>query len=315
MERPIRLRRSLLSVPANREKMVQKALGLPADVVMLDLEDSVPVEEKDSARAAVVEALRSGDWHGKVRAYRMNDMGTPFAYRDVIDVVEAVGDRVDVIVVPKVNDPAEIKALDYLLTQIEQRMGLKNRIGLEASIETAQGMARACEIAASSERLEALVFGVADYGASVGMPSRGMSGHGDAEVDYPGHRWHYPLSRMVMAAKAAGLAAMDAPYGDFRDEEGLRRSCALSRALGYDGKWAIHPAQLEAINAVFTPDEEDVKRALRIVEAYEEARSRGAGSVAVDGKMVDAASVRLARVTVASWRLIEQKRKETPVSE
>ncbi|SMC27248.1 beta-methylmalyl-CoA/L-malyl-CoA lyase [Desulfacinum hydrothermale DSM 13146] len=315
MERPVRLRRSLLSVPANRERMVQKALGLPADVVMLDLEDSVPVEEKAAARQAVVEALRLGDWGGKVRAYRINDMGTPFAYRDVIDVVEAAGDLVDVIVVPKVNDPAEIKALDYLLTQIEWAMGVHKRIGLEASIETAQGMARVHTIAGSSPRLEALVFGVADYGASLGMPSGGVSGHGDGEGDYPGHRWHYPLSRMVMAAKAAGLAAMDAPYGDFKDEAGLGRSCALSRALGYDGKWAIHPAQLETINAAFSPEEEEVQRALRIVEAYESARAKGEGTLALDGKMVDAASVRLAQVTVAAWRRIREQQKETTDSE
>lgn len=299
MERPIRLRRSILSVPANREKMVRKALNLPADVVMLDLEDSVPVDEKEKARQAVVEALTASGWEGRVRAYRINDMGTPFAYRDLIDVVEKAGSFVDVIVVPKVNDPAEIKAIDYWLTQMEMRLGLAKKIGLEASIETAQGMLRVGEIAVSSPRLEALVFGIADYGASLGMPSGGISGHGDAEEDGAGFRWLFPLSRMVMAAKAAGLAAVDAPYGDFRDPRGLARSCGVSRALGYDGKWAIHPDQLDVINRVFTPSEEDVNRSLRIVEAYEAARARGEGSVAVDGKMVDAASVRVAQVTVA----------------
>lgn len=298
MERPIRLRRSILSVPANREKMVRKALNLPADVIMLDLEDSVPVDEKEKARQAVVEALTASGWEGRVRAYRINDMGTPFAYRDLIDVVEKAGTHVDVIVVPKVNDPAEIKAIDYWLTQMEMRCGIAKKIGLEASIETAEGMLRVGEIAVSSPRLEALVFGIADYGASLGMPSAGISGHGDAEEDAGGFRWLFPLSRMVMAAKAAGLAAVDAPYGDFRDPQGLARSCARSRALGYDGKWAIHPDQLDVINRIFTPSAEDVARSRRIVEAYEAARGRGEGSVAVDGKMVDAASVRLARVTV-----------------
>lgn len=299
MERPIRLRRSILSVPANREKMVRKALSLSADVIMLDLEDSVPVDEKEKARHAVVEALMASGWEGRVRAYRINDMGTPFAYRDLIDVVEKAGAFVDVIVVPKVNDPAEIKAIDYWLTQMEMRLGLTKKIGLEASIETAQGMLRVGEIAVSSPRLEALVFGIADYGASVGMPSGGISGHGDAEEQEAARlRWLFPLSRMAMAAKAAGLAAVDAPFGDFRDAQGLARSCAMSRALGYDGKWAIHPDQLDVINQVFTPSDDDVARSLRIVEAYEAARARGEGSVAVDGKMVDAASVRLAQVTV-----------------
>lgn len=299
MERPIRLRRSVLSVPANREKMVRKALSLPADVIMLDLEDSVPVDEKEKARHAVVEALTASEWNGRVRAYRINDMGTPFAYRDLVDVVEKAGSRLDVIVVPKVNDPSEIKAIDYWLTQMEMRFGLTKKIGLEASIETAQGMLRVGEIAASSPRLEALVFGIADYGASLGMPSGGISGHGDAEEPEATRlRWLFPLSRMAMAAKAAGLAAVDAPFGDFRDAQGLARSCAMSRALGYDGKWAIHPDQLDVINQVFTPTDDDVARSLRIVAAYEAARARGEGSVAVDGKMVDAASVRLAQVTV-----------------
>ncbi len=307
MDQPVRLRRSVLSVPANREKMIRKALNLPADEVMLDLEDSVPLQEKESARKAVIAALREGEWADRVRAYRINDMGTPFAYRDVIDVVEEAGEWVDVIVVPKVNDPAEIQAIDYLLTQIEMRKGYEKRIGLEASIETALGMERVAEIAASSPRLEALVFGVADYGASVGMPSKGVSGHGDAESNYPGHRWHFPLSRMVMAAKAHGLAAIDAPYGNFQDSQGLRDSCQWSRSLGYDGKWAIHPNQLAVINEVFSPREEDIQRALRVVSAHKEARSRGEGAVAIDGKMVDAASVRLAQTTVALWEAIRKK--------
>jgi len=308
MERPVRLRRSILSVPANREKMVRKAFGLPADVIMLDLEDSVPVDEKDNARGVVVEALRSGEWGDRVRSFRMNGMDTPYAYRDVIDVVESAGDRLDVIVIPKVNDPAEVRAVDYLLTQIEARKGFPGRIGIEASIETAEGMLRAGEIAFSSPRLEALVFGVADYGASLTRPSRGVSGHGDAEAFYPGHRWHFPLSRMVMAAKAAGLAAVDAPYGDTKDHEGLRRSCLMSAALGYDGKWAIHPDQLPILNEIYSPSPEDVARSERLLAAYEEARRRGEGSLALDGKMVDAASIRLAKNVSAQWEMITSRK-------
>lgn len=307
MERPVRLRRSILSVPANREKMISKAFGLPVDYMMLDLEDSVPVQEKTGARKEVVAALKNGDWTGKVRAYRINAMDTPFAYRDIIEVVEEAGEHLDVMVVPKVNDPSEIKAIDLLLTQIELNMGLKNVIGLEASIETALGMANAREIAFSSPRLEALVFGVADYGASLTMMSKGISGHGDMEDFYPGHRWHFPLSRMVMAAKAAGLQAIDAPYGDYKDPEGLRRSCLMSAALGYDGKWVIHPAQLEVVNEVFTPSTDDVDRSARIVEAYEKALQEGCGSLALDGKMVDAASIRVAQMICTQWDAIQKK--------
>jgi len=296
VERPIRLRRSVLSVPANRDKMVRKALSLPSDVVMLDLEDSVPVGEKESARLRVTEALRDGQWGDRVRALRINGMDTPFAYHDIIDVVEAAGGYLDVLVIPKVSDASEVKAVDYLLTQIEMRMGFRRSIGLEASIETAAGMLRVEEIAFSSQRLEALVFGVADYAASVSMMSKGVSGHGDAEDFYPGHRWHFPLSRMVMAAKAAGLAATDAPFGDYRNVEGLRRSCVWSAALGCDGKWAIHPDQLPTINEVYTPSEEDVQRAECILKAYREARAAGHGSLSIDGKMVDAASIRIAKL-------------------
>ncbi len=307
MEQTIRLRRSIISVPANREKMLNKAFSLDADVIMLDLEDSVPVQEKEEARSRVVAAFMEQDWKGKVRSYRINGMDTPFAYRDIIDVVEQAGGFIDVIVIPKVNDPAEIKAIDYLLTQIEARMGFRHRIGLEASIETAVGMLRVGEIALSSTRLETLVFGVADYGASLTMMSKGISGHGDMEDFYPGHRWHFPLSRMIMAAKAAGLAAIDAPYGDYKDPEGLRRSCLLSAALGYDGKWVIHPDQIQIINELYTPSAEDVQRSRRILEAYSQAQCQGIGSLAMDGKMVDAASIRVAQVISSQWEAISKR--------
>ena len=249
----------------------------------------------------------SRDWKGKVRAYRINGMDTPFAYRDIIDVVEAAGEFIDVIVVPKIDDPAEIKAIDYLLTQIECRMGFKRRIGLEASIESAVGMLRAGEIAFSSPRLEALVFGVADYGASLTMMSKGVSGHGDKEDFYPGHRWHFPLSRMAMAAKAAGLAAIDAPYGDYKDPEGLKRSCLMSAALGFDGKWVIHPDQIAIINELYTPSDEDIERSRRILEAYGKAQAEGMGSLAMDGKMVDAASIRVAQMVYTQWETIRKR--------
>jgi len=302
MKDTARLRRSIISVPANREKMVNKVFGLDPDVIMLDLEDSVPVNEKEEARKLAINTFRERDWKGKVRSYRINGMDTPFAYRDLIDVVEQAGEYIDTIVVPKVEDPAEIKAIDYLLNQMEMRMGFKRQIGLEPSIETASGMLKAAEIAVSSPRVETLVFGVADYSASLTMLSKGVSGHGDKEDFYPGHRFHFPLSRMVMAAKAAGLAAIDAPYGDYKDSEGLRHSCLMSAALGYDGKWVIHPDQIAVVNEIFAPSREDYERSVRILEAYEQALAAGVGSLSLDGKMVDAASIRVARVIHTQWQ-------------
>jgi len=298
----IRLRRSVLSVPGSSEKMISKAVALPADEIMLDLEDGVALEEKEDARAKVIRSFLDYDWEGRVRACRINGLDTPFAYRDIIDVVEQAGTTVDVLVIPKVEKVADLQFVDLLLTQIELRMGLEKRIALEASIETALGMLNVREIAFASHRLEALVFGIADYGASLTMPSPGLSGHGDGEEQYPGHRWHFPLSRMVMAAKAAGLAAIDAPYGDFRDQAGLKRSSQIAASLGYDGKWAIHPDQLEIVNKTFTPSDDDINLARRILRAYRKAEAAGEGATALDGKMVDGGSIRLARITYEKAR-------------
>jgi malyl-CoA/(S)-citramalyl-CoA lyase len=297
----IRLRRSVLSVPGSSDKMIRKGLELPADEIMLDLEDGVALEEKEEARSRIVGALKEYDWGDRIRAYRINGLDTPFAYRDIIDVVEQAGECIDVIVIPKVEKAADVQFVALLLSQIEMNMGLKKPIGLEASIETALGMLKVEEIAFASPRLETLVFGIADYGASLTMPSSGISGHGDAEEDLI-HRWHFPLSRMVMAAKAAGLVAVDAPFGDFKDETGLKKSCQQAASLGYDGKWAIHPAQLDTINETFTPSAEDISRAQIILKAYEEVKASGEGATALDGKMVDAASVRLAQVTYEQAR-------------
>lgn len=297
----VRLRRSVLSVPGSSDKMITKSLQLPADEIMLDLEDGVALEEKEGARSRIIRALRDNDWGDRVRAYRINGLDTPFAYRDIIDVVEEAGESIEVVVIPKVEKAADVQFVDLLLSQIEMNLGLKKTIGLEASIETALGMMNVKEIAFASTRLETLVFGIADYGASLTMPSRGLSGHGDAEEDLM-HRWHFPMSRMVMAAKAAGLAAIDAPHGDFRDEAGLKKSCQQAASLGYDGKWAIHPAQLDTINETFTPSAEDISRAQTVLKAYEEVKTGGKGATAVDGKMVDAASVRLAQVTYEQAR-------------
>jgi citrate lyase beta subunit len=312
MQPVFRLRRSVLSVPAHKEKMVAKAVRRGADQVMLDLEDSVPPGEKAGAREVAAESLASLEWGRVTRSLRINAMDTPFAYRDLVDVVERAGDHLDTVVVPKVRSARDIGAVALFLEQIEANIGLRGGIGLEAIVEDAQGMLRVEEIATATERLEVLVFGVADYGASLRMPSRGASGHGEVDPDYPGHKWHYPLSRLIMAARAAGLHAVDAPFGDYRDREGLERSCRMSAALGYDGKWAVHPDQVETVNRVFSPEEADYERCRRILEAFERARARGEGAISLDGQMVDAASVRVAREVCAKWERIRERRGDFP---
>jgi citrate lyase beta subunit len=306
MQREIRLRRSTLSVPGHREKMVRKASGLDADAVMLDLEDSVPPEAKEEARKGAIRGLLDMRDQDRVRCVRINGMESPHAYRDVIEVLEAAGHALDILVVPKVEEPAQVTAVAYLVAQIERRMGWEPGIGLDAIIETAGGMCAVEEIAFCSRRLEGLVFGVADYGASLDALGKGASGHGEEEDFYPGHRWHYPLSRIAVAARAAGLQAIDAPFGDLNDERGLRRSCTLSAALGFDGKWAVHPGQLAIVNEMYAPAEEEVDQARRVVQAFD--AGTGSGAVALDGRMIDAASVRLARAKLAKWERIRERR-------
>jgi malyl-CoA/(S)-citramalyl-CoA lyase len=289
-------RRSILSVPGHLENMHEKARNSGADVIMLDLEDSVPVEAKVTARARIVQSLLHLDWGEKTLTFRINGLDTPFGYRDLMEVVEAAGHRIDAAVIPKVEGPGDIHFADRMLAGIEMNRRGVGRVGIEASIETARGMERVGEIARACDRLVSLVFGIADYSASVGARLVSLSGHGEGEeAVYPGHRWHFPLSRMVMAAKSNNLRAIDAPFGNFRDPDGLERSAAAACALGCDGKWAIHPAQIDPINRVFSPSREDIQRAARILEAAESGRSLGRGAVNVDGRMVDGATVRLAR--------------------
>ena len=295
----------MLSVPSNRERMVHKALGLNADEIMLDLEDSVPVQDKESARQAAVACLQNADFKTRIRACRINDMQTPFAYRDIIEVVEQAGDKVDVLVVPKVANPSHVRAIDLLLSQIETALNLSRRIGIEACIETAEGVSQAEGIAAASDRIEALVFGVADFTASLGAPPTGVSGHGEGETGQG--RWYSVLCRLAVAARAFGLQVIDAPYGDHTDPEGLAASCRTSADLGFDGKWAIHPSQIDTINTLFSPGTEQLERAQRVLAAYEQAAGRHSGSLALEGKMVDAASVRLARSVVDKWEQMQRR--------
>lgn len=288
-------RRSNLSVPGHMAKMHAKACGSAADVVMLDLEDSVPVDAKEAARAQVIDSLLHLDWAGKTCTVRINALDTPFAYRDLIEVVEQAGPLLDAVVIPKVNHPGDIHFVERLLDGIALRQGHTATIGIEASIESAEGLQRVDAIAQAGSRVRTLVFGIADYSASIGARLVSISGHGEREEElYPGHRWHFAVSRMVMAAKAARCLAIDAPFGNFKDEAGLRRSAVMACALGCDGKWAIHPAQIEAINEVFTPSRQDIELAAKIIEADTRAKEEGRGAVAVEGRMVDQATVRLA---------------------
>ena len=305
-EKDMKPRRSILSVPGHVEKMHLKAGQSRADVVMLDLEDSVPADQKEAARAQVVRSLETVDWSGKVVTVRINSLDTPFAYRDLVTLLETAGDRVDSVVVPKVNTPGDIHFVDRMMDGIEMARGMSRRVGIEASIETARGMDAVSEIAAASRRLVSLVFGIADYSASIGARLVSISGHGEKEEEiYPGHRWHFALSRMILAAKAHGLMAIDAPYGNFKDPQGLERSAVMACAIGCDGKWAIHPDQIEIVNRVFTPSRADIDLALKVLMAIGDAGAQGRGAVAVEGRMVDQATLRLARQMVDQARYLK----------
>jgi len=292
----MKLRRSTLSVPGHIEKMHVKASQRDVDVIMLDLEDSVPVEAKVSARARAIQSIHALDWQDTIVTVRINGLDTPFGYRDLLEVAEAAGPRIEAVVVPKVNHPGDIHFVCRMLDGIEAAKGFSNRINIEAIIESAQGLEQVSQIANASDRLITLVFGIVDYSASIGARLVSISGHGEKEEEiYPGHRWNFEMSRIVMAAKAHGLLAIDAPYGNFKDPAGLQRSAALACALGYDGKWAIHPDQIDIINQVFSPSKEDVDRAIKVLAAHNKAQEKGLGAVAVEGRMVDQATVRLAR--------------------
>ncbi len=290
--------RSVLVTPASSRPMVEKAVTSPADVALLDLEDAVAPDQKAAARAEVIRALRDLDWGVKPRSYRVNALDTPFFYRDLIDVVEAAGDRVDRIVVPKVDRPEDVYVVATLLGQIEAGQGLDRQIGLEVQIETATGLANCDAIAAASHRVEAIVFGPGDYAASVRIPAAAIGSPDEWDAVYGGQRFHYPMHRILVAGRAAELRVVDGPFADFRHEEGFRRSCRVARALGFDGKWCIHPAQIAIANEIFSPSEAEVEWARRVVAAHEAAERDGRGAVAVDGRMIDAASIRMARVAL-----------------
>jgi citrate lyase subunit beta / citryl-CoA lyase len=288
-------------VPASSERFLAKARGLAVDEVMLDLEDSVAPDLKPAARQLAVAALEAGGWDGKLVAVRVNDATTPWAYQDVIALVEGAGSAVDSLVLPKVSDPGAVVWLDVLLSQLERAAGLEQgRIGIEAQIEDAGGLASVEVIAAASPRLVSLVFGPADFMASIGMRTLAVGGRPEGYA-YDAH--HYPLMRILVAAKARGLQAIDGPYAKIHDIDGLRVAAASSAALGYDGKWVLHPGQAEIVNEAFTPPADDYAEALRILDAYDRATSvDGRGAVMHGDEMIDEASRKLALAIVAKGR-------------
>ncbi|MDE0715833.1 MAG: CoA ester lyase [Gammaproteobacteria bacterium] len=294
----VRLQRSELAVPGSSPEMFEKAANSGADYVFLDCEDAVAPPDKEKARTNIIDALNDIDWRakGKTVSVRINGLDTHYMYRDVVDIVEQAGDRLDTILIPKVGVPEDIYVVDCLVSQIEQARGASRRIGLECLIETSLGMANVESIARSAcragSRLEALHFGVADYAASCRARTVVIGG---LNPDYPGDQWHASLQRMLVACRSYGLRAIDGPYGDYNDPDGFIAAAKRVAAMGYEGKWAIHPSQIELANRVMSPPEAEVERARGILEALEEAEKAGKGAASLDGKLIDAASARMAR--------------------
>ena len=314
-----RLHRSELAVPGSNKRMLEKAPDAGADVVFLDLEDAVAPDDKAQARANIIEALTTYDWSRCAVSIRMNGLDTHYAYRDLVDIVEACGDKLDTILIPKVGSAADVYFVATLLSQIEAYKGYP-QMNIHVLIETAMGMANVEEIArACPERMEALVFGVADYAASVRARTTQIGG---ANADYGmltdpdergerlyhwGDQWHYAISRMAAACRAHGLRPIDGPFGDFGDPEGYKVAARRAAALGCEGKWAIHPSQVALANEVFTPTASEVDRARRILVEMERAAKEGKGAVSLDGRLIDAASIRMAENVVKQIEQIEAR--------
>ena len=288
-QRPKRLRRCQLSVPGSSEKMMAKASGLGVDFVFLDLEDAVAPSEKRASRARIVNALNTHDWGRTTRCVRVNDLTTEYAYEDIIEVVEGARENLDVIMLPKAMSASDVQFVDKLLSMMEKKLGLKKRIGIDVLIEEVEAMMLVNEIAASTPRLEALIFGMGDYSASQGVSIRDIGG----PSGYPGDIWHYQRQRMTIACRANRIDAVDGPFADFKAPEVFREECRRSMILGMVGKWAIHPSQVELAHEVFSPKAEDVAQARAMKKAYEEALAQGLGAVQYGGKMIDIASVRI----------------------
>lgn len=286
-------RRSCHAVPGSNPRFIEKAQTLPVDMVFLDLEDSVAPKEKEGARAVVADAVKNGDWGDKVVCVRVNDWSTKWTVFDILEVVTQAGERLDEIMLPKVENAAQVVAADMVLRQAEIKAGLPvGHIGIEAQIETARGLINVEEICAASPRLETIIFGPADFAASMEMPV--LTG-GVQIPEYPGDHFHYVFNKILMAGRANGLQVIDGPYLKIRDTEGLRDYCMRARTLGFDGKWTLHPDQVDVVNEVFSPTQEQFDRAHEILEAYEQAtEAEGKGAVMFGDEMIDEASRKMA---------------------
>lgn len=300
-----RLQRSELAVPGSNPSMIDRALKSAADYVFLDCEDAVAPPEKEQARKNIIQALNDLDWKGagKTVSVRINGLDTHYMYRDVVDIMEQAGSKLDTILIPKVGVPADVYMVECLMSQIEVAKGFKNHVGTEALIETPLGMANVEAIAAAPSRLEAMHFGVADYAAFNKARTVVIGG---LNPDYPGDQWHFALSRMTVACRAYGLRPIDGPFGDFSDPAGYTAGAKRAAALGIEGKWAIHPSQIELANAVFSPLPSEIDRAKRILVALKEAEAQGKGAASLDGKMIDAASEKMAKNVLVVAEAIEK---------
>lgn len=310
-EAPARPNRSELAVPGSSRRFLEKAAESDADVVFLDLEDAVAPDDKDEARKNVIEAINDLDWGNRTVSVRINAADTHYMYRDVVDLMEQASERLDLIMLPKVGTASDVYALDMMCTQIEVAKGKKKPVGFEMIIESALGMANINEIAAASKRLESLHFGVADFGASTHARTTAIGGpipeyavltdpddKGGRDVVW-GDPWHYAIQHMVVAARANGLRPIDGPFGDFSDPDGYTAQARRAAALGCEGKWAIHPSQIALANEIYSPSDEEISRAKRILEAMEQAQKDGKGAVSLDGRLIDIASIRAAEALVA----------------
>ncbi|MEJ0050607.1 MAG: CoA ester lyase [Methylovirgula sp.] len=310
-----RLQRSELAVPGSNPGMFEKAAASKADIIFLDCEDAVAPDDKEQARKNIVAGLNEVDWGNKVMMVRINGLDTHYMYRDVVDIVEACP-RLDMILIPKVGVPADVYAVDMLVTQIEQAKKRDKRIGFEVLIETALGMANVEAIAQSSKRLEAMSFGVADYAASTRARTTVIGGVNPdygvlTDKDTKGHReyfwadqWHAAQTRMMVACRAYGLRPIDGPFGDFGDPDGYKAAARRAAVLGYEGKWAIHPSQIDLANEVFSPSEAEVTKARRIIEAMDQAAKEGKGAVSLDGRLIDIASIRMAEALLTKAKVV-----------
>ena len=302
-----RVQRSELAVPGSSPKMFEKALKSAADFIFLDLEDAVSPNDKITARENVIKALKEMDWrgNGKTISVRINGLDTHYMYRDVVEIMCQAGEFVDTLLIPKVGVQGDVYMVDCMVNQIEQERKLENKVGLECLIETALGMVNIEEIAQSSKRLEALHFGDADYAASLRARTVVIGG---LNPDYPGDQWHHGLAKLVATCRAYGLRPIDGPFGDFNDPDGYIDAAKRGAAIGIEGKWAIHPSQIEHANDVFSPPAKEVEKAHRIIEELAKAAAEGKGAAQLDGRMIDAASEKMAENIININNLIQSKK-------